>query len=179
MRPSGLLRGTVCLVVVSFLAVAAFPARASAQERKGFVIGFGGGFGYTNWGTNHSGVFTNIKIGYAPTNRFAILWHSASTTFKANNGSWMMDGMAGGSIQIFLSKQPGRGGYVIGGAGYHNMGRFQDFPYGTNDLGFGIRGGFGYEFAKRWTVETLVQHGFHKDQGNPTSLGVTVNWLFY
>jgi hypothetical protein len=169
------------LIVVFVLAPAVLSEAAPAGERKGFVIGVGAGFGRTDWGVNHSGLFTNFKIGYAPTEQSMILWQSSGTFFKGTDGDWKMDGIGGAAVQVYVSKKRGRSGCAIAGVGYHNVirMRFSDSGVGgSNSIGLGIRGGFGYEFAPHWTIEALVHHGFNAREHNPTSVGVSLNVIW-
>jgi hypothetical protein len=172
------LRIAVVILIAGFI-VGLAPSRAAAFDggRKGFVIGLGVGYGRTGWGVNHSGLFTSFKIGYAPTDRVMILWHSSGTFFKGVSGEWKMDGVGGLSMQVYLSSAP-RAAYVIAGGGYQNV---MSFSAATNEIGPGVRAGFGYEFTKHLSVEAIVQHGFHKTglatTSNPTSFGVTLNVL--
>jgi hypothetical protein len=222
MKPGDMLRATlaaivvlVCSASVSQAQVPPPPASAGSPPavdqqaprtapvttgaRKGFVIGFGAGYGITNWKEmvptqcragyyycttrdteGRSGVFTNFKIGYAPNNRLMILWHSANVFFGSSAESgFITDGIGGGSLQFYLSdKTPSV--YVLGGAGYHNIMHFSSESLaGSNTFAFGIRGGAGFEFARHWAVEGLVQHSFNAAEGRPTSVGVSLNWLWY
>jgi hypothetical protein len=185
---------TAAMVLATGVATAQTPAPPGG--RKGFVVGFGGGFGYSTWNEstyeycgyycgyrqvnsgNRSGVFTNFKIGFAPSDRLMILWHSSGTFFGSRYGSgFIMDGIGGLSVQYYFSSGPGA--YALGGVGYHNIMRFDPGYGGENNLGVGVRGGFGFEFHRHWSVEAIVQHGFNESENNPTSVGVTVNWTWY
>jgi len=171
----------------------------TASGRKGFVIGVGVGFGATNWkelvprtcGAGYyyctardtkgrSGVFTNFKVGYAPSDRLMIVWHSSNVFFGSSAESgFITDGIGGGSVLFYVSeKAPSV--YVLGGAGYHNiMHVSSESLAGSNTFAFGIRGGVGFEFARHWAVEGLVQHSFNAAEGRPTSIGVSLNWIWY
>ena len=183
------------------------PQQAQAQEDKsgGFVIGFGAGYGHSNWQqapyyppcsytsyypyytcppavpgvSSHTGIATNFKIGGAINHRFLILFHSTNTIFDTETEGTVMDGMAGADLQVHVAGRKGRSVYVFGGAGYQNIIHFNfDDPYsGSNSIGFGVRGGAGFEFVKYLTVEFHVQHGFYETEHNPTSFAVTVNFL--
>jgi len=176
MKSSGLKRGILCAAVLILGVMVAIPASAAPGERKGFFFGLGVGYGQTSWGTNHGGVVGNLKVGYAPTNQVLIMFQSAGTYFKGNDGDLRDDGMGSVGVQIYFTKTSGRGGYAIASVGYHNLIKFDP---ATNNFGIGIRGGVGYEFVKHWTVEAFVQHGFNTKVQSPTSFGVTLNWLFY
>jgi len=86
--------------------------------------------------------------------------------------------MAGGDLQVHFGRK-GRSFYVFGGAGYQNIMHFNvlDASSVSNSVGFGIRGGAGFEFVKFLTAEFHVQHGFNENEHNPTSFAVTVNFL--
>jgi hypothetical protein len=179
------------------------PQQAQAREDDGggFVIGFGGGYGSTNWTeaayylpgnysyyyygvnhaeipTSHSGFTANFKIGAAINKRILILFHSTSTFFSTDTEGTVVDGMAGGDLQLHFGRK-GRSFYVFGGAGYQNIMHFSvDDPYaGSNSFGLGIRGGAGFEIVKYLTIEGHVQHGFNETEHNPTSFAVTINFL--
>jgi hypothetical protein len=180
------------------------PEQAKAQEDNGggFVIGIGGGYGSTDWKeaayylpgnysyyyygvqhadipTSHTGFSTNFKIGGAINKRFLILFHSTTTFFNTETEGTVVDGMAGGDLQVHFGRK-GRSVYVFGGAGYQNILRVSfDDPYGgtSNSVGFGIRGGAGFEIVKYLAIEGHVQHGFNENEHNPTSFAVTVNFL--
>ena len=50
----------------------------------------------------------------------------------------------------------------------------------SNETGFGLFGGVGYEFSKHWTVEVdLLYSAVNKDESDTNSFGVlvTVNFL--
>lgn len=171
-------------------------AQAQEDDGGGFVIGFGGGYGWTNWKetplpcywyscppktdlpSSHTGFASNFRIGAAINKRFLILFHSTSTFFNTENEGTVVDGMAGGDLQIHFGRK-GRSFYVFGGAGYHNVMHFDfDDPYsGANSFGLGIRGGAGFEIVKYLTIEGHVQHGFNEAEHNPTSFAVTINFL--
>ena len=138
-------------------------SKPQAQEDNGggFVIGFGGGYGSTNWKdaayylpgnyipTSHSGFTANFRIGAAINKRILILFHSTNTFFSTDTEGTVADGMAGGDLQMHFGRK-GRSFYVFGGAGYQNIMHFSvDDPYaGSNSFGLGIRGGAGFEIVK-------------------------------
>lgn len=181
---------------------AAPPQQAQAQEDEGggFVIGFGGGYGSTNWKeseyyytppcyyyycppkknlpSSHAGFTTNFRIGGAINKRFLILFHSTNTFFNTETEGTVVDGMAGADLQVHFGRK-GRSFYVFGGAGYQNIMHFSfDGTYeGGNSFGLGIRGGAGFEIVKYLTIEGHVQHGFNEAEHNPTSFAVTINFL--
>jgi hypothetical protein len=178
------------------------PQQTQVQQDNGggFVIGFGGGYGSTDWKeagyyytppcysfycppkasypSSHAGFTTNFRIGAAINKQFLILFHSTNTIFSTATEGTVMDGMAGGDLQVHFGRK-GRSFYVFGGAGYQNIMHFSvDDPYaGSNSFGLGVRGGAGFEFVKYLTVEGHVQHGFNEAEHNPTSFAVTINFL--
>ena len=177
------------------------PAQAQEDTSGGFVIGFGAGWGTTDWKesayylpnnysyfyygvnksdipTSNSGLTTNFKIGAAINSRFLILFHSTATFFDTETEGTVVDGMAGGDLQMHFGRK-GRSFYVFGGAGYHNVMHF-DFedPYsGSNSVGLGIRAGAGIELVKYLAIEFHVQHGFNENEHKPTAWAVTFNFL--
>jgi hypothetical protein len=206
----------VVVIIGGAALVAAAPQGASGQgstpqataeqntSRGGFVIGFGGGFGWTNWRLapyitytsistypyyrmvtvtpegGYSGFSTNFKIGWGLNDRLLLLFQSTGMFLSPGEGyDTHMDGMGGLAVQYYLSGKRGRAPYVIGGAGYHNMMRLDvENGGGSNSLGFGVRGGAGYEFAKHFTVEAVFQHGFNSDERNPTSFSISLNAIW-
>jgi hypothetical protein len=159
-------------------------SETATANRKGFVIGLGGGAGrYTGSSTfgfspgDGSAVVTDFKVGYAPTDQVLV--------FYSNQVAWMHAGLydlagvtGGGATFMFRPTTPSAfvTGAVGASVGVVGLGGAGDRAV---DRGTGYRIGGGYEFARRWSIEgglTTVRLDSGIDQ---TVLSATVNWLFY
>lgn len=129
-----------------------------AAERKGFILGIGAGGssialtqknGSQSTKNVESGLATNFKIGYAPTDELEIYWSSKVAWFNLNS-SELIAGVAGlGVTKYFGGSAPCP--FVSVGAGYANI---QDYNV-TQDqyLGTGLYLGVGYELIEHVNVE--------------------------
>ena len=151
-------------------------------ERKGFILGLGIGPGYSSY-PEKGGLFTTVKAGYAPTNQLLILSEISTVYISGLSHSTdnLFQGIFGVSVQFFPIEEPGNGVYLLAGAGIHNMAFYRDdWEGGSNNYGFGIRGGVGYEFIKHFSVEGIVQQGFHSESYlSSTSYGIAFTYIFY
>jgi len=149
------------------------------QGRKGFIIGFGVGPGFTTFNPMPSplstsservikgAVMTDFKIGYAPSSKVAIYWTSKvawfgyepENRFGSAGSSTHTNGSAGLGFSYFQeAKAPTL--FFTGGIGYSTWGGFDD---ANSILGWGSFLGLGYEFVPHWSLE------LNYTQGNPTA----------
>jgi hypothetical protein len=154
-------------------------------QRKGFVIGFGLGGGYTTFTQtiefmglsetgdreNKFGLHTDIKIGYAPSNQLLIYWMNNFTWFSTENifddNVTFASGVSGFGFSYSFSSED-KSAFLRGGIG----GSAWMAPFDSDIdswYGFGVVGGFGYEFAKHWSIEAIVMWS------NPTSEDLGIN----
>jgi len=162
------------------------------DERKGFIIGGGLGVGYlsntTSLGslseTDSRIVFPfNLKIGYAPSNTLEI-FYIIKMLWWGQSGSTYSLGLLGAAFTLYLDNASETDWFVSGGIGYASLSKLY-LPTGSggsssNETGFGLFGGVGYEFSKHWTIEVdLLYSTVSKDDSDTNSFGVlvTVNFL--
>jgi len=186
-------------------------------HRKGFILGAGFGPGSTFYsmkdeagyedevmeshdrGDYHGyGVYSNLKIGYAPTDQIKIYLESENTYFRGEVEIGHT-GVSGIGVGYYL-KPESPSWYMSAGIGYSTWNPplfppfevlFEEYNY----LGFGLRGAVGYEFARHFGVEfnfmwgnptrdkpwTPAHDGYDYDLTiiNAMSVGLTINALGY
>ena len=171
-------------------------------NRKGFIIGIGGGPGYTTFNqTFKSSSFTNtsdrqkkrtfmsdFRIGYAPGNLLQIYWMSKVSWFKLKispeDDVILANGFGGvGATYSFNSTGPSP--FVTGGLGFSTWAL--PFEQGAETMiGFGAIAGVGHEFARHWSVEFDLMLGQPSTREsvaelttNALSFKLTLNVLAY
>jgi hypothetical protein len=172
----------VVLLLLTSTIVSAFDG-----NRKGFILGFGIGPGYTSYtetlefgNSSASGdesgmsIDTDFKIGYAPSELLQIYWMSKVAWFSqevvvtdifgnilAQEDFMVSSGIGGIGVSYYfqpLTPSP----YILGGLGIS----IWDYPFeeGTSAMtGFGMTFGGGYEFSRHWSVEGVLTYGQSKD----------------
>lgn len=171
-------------------------------QRKGFVLGFGLGGGYTTFTQtvevsgvsetgdreNKFGVNSDFKIGYAPSNQLLIYWMSNVNWFNLENvlgdNVIIANGVGGVGFTYYFSPAD-KSAYLRGGIG----GSTWMAPFDSdidNWYGFGVVGGFGYEFAKHWSIEAVAMWSNPSIEilgidfkTNALSFAITLNILGY
>ena len=157
-------------IVVSFIFVVILCQSGFSWdgERKGFILGFGAGFGSLNFtqeisylGTTVSGsehhlpLFTNFKIGGAPTDQLLIYWSSKVSWFPIENALNETVTIIAGTGTVSLSyywMESAPSWFLSGGLGYSTW----DTPFeegGKTWLGTGAFIGGGYEFSPHMSIE--------------------------
>ncbi len=138
---------TCAVVYVSFLVLAS-QLSAFDGQRKGFVLGGGGGFGYLavadfahNRGISPS---LNFKLGYGVSNTLEISCNIvAAGVFRTGiDGDDVPSGLAAIALTKYF-KPEGPGFFVTGGIGLSKI----------DTAGFGAIGGVGYELSRHWSVQ--------------------------
>jgi len=183
-------------------------AHAWDDQRKGFLLGFGIGPGFTSFtqkvtvdyfggGTesvesdreNKVGVMTDFKIGYAPDNSWAIYYTSKVSWFGMTNalGSdvTIANGLGAVAVSYWFNQQA-PSPFIAGGIGFSTWSLpFEDNPPDTW-MGAGLFAGGGYEFSRHWSIEGYLSWGKPKDKefgievsSNALSVMFTVNVLGY
>jgi len=178
-------RGIVTLLVLTAVIVTATSVCAFNGERKGFVLGFGIGPGYTNFSQELGGIesdsegkasiVTDFKIGGGFNEQFLLYYENRLSWFKltvvdevyydpfADEVTFTETdvtiahgiGLVGMSY-YFKTEAPSF--YVLGSVGVSSW----SAPFETNSdmwVGFGISAGVGYEFAKHWAIEGTLNYG--------------------
>ena len=175
-------RGFVTIMVLTVLIVTATSVYAFDGERKGFILGFGIGPGYTNFSQEINGleldsegkvsIATDFKIGYGFNEQFLLYYENRVSWFKMTSVSdcdfaygfrcaeedvTIAHGIGlVGMSYYFQTEAPSF--YILGSVGVSTW----SAPFETNSdtsVGFGISGGGGYEFTKHWSIEGTLNYG--------------------
>ena len=142
-------------------------------QRKGFLLGFGGGVANVSFSQeiesfnesiesdteNKNGFATDFKIGFAPTNKLEIYYSHQTAWFSMRNALdeyiTIADGVGTLSISYFLAPELKDGNwhsslFLSGGVGVSSW----STPTEDNDAweGNGFFAGIGYEFTKHYRV---------------------------
>ena len=194
---------TKWMLVVAWLALAAIPAEAFNNQRKGFVLGAGLGAAGTTFsqelkenGTlaeetdseTKPSVLSDFKIGFGPSDQMLIYYFSHVTWFSIENvfenDVTIANGVGGLGVTYFLRPQAPCW-FVEGGIGFASWAT----PFEENSrsmTGFGIWLGAGHEFSRHWMVEVSVGSGNPSDEEydlkattKATTIGISVNYLGY
>lgn len=195
----------LCIILVTTTGTFAWDG-----ERKGFILGLGVGpgidihkqkaevlgFEIPDSGIDESkfSIFTDFKLGYAPSNILQIYYVNKVCWLK---GDWLdvrgmdfgyyadvmiLSGLTGvGVTYYFAPVAPSP--FISGGVG---LATSLPFESGANSrMGFGFFAGGGYEFAKHWSVEGSFRWGHATNteildfSTDDITLSVTVNALGY
>ena len=175
-------------------------------NRKGFIIGIGGGPGYTTFNETFKSSFSgntftmtsdrqnkltfmsDFRIGYAPSNLLQIYWMSKVSWFKLKSSPEedVIIANGFGGVGVTYSFNPtGPSPFITGGLGFSTWAL--PFEQGTETMtGLGVVAGVGYEFASHWSFEFDLMWGQPdtKEGGaeltiNTLSLKFTLNVLAY
>jgi len=133
-------RLVVFLGMVLCLSVAT--ASDVAAQRRGFIIGFGAGPGFTTGDVDSRvGIATDFKIG-GMLGESLQLYYSAKSNLLFYDGDPEATGVSGiGAAYVLPS------GFNINGLA--GLATWVDFDGGTSN-GFGLGAGVGYEFTDKW-----------------------------
>lgn len=191
----------VIILILGFVCVSASSSYALDGKRKGFIIGIGAGAGLTSfkekWGAFESdreskmAIMTDFKLGYAPSNQFAIFWTSKvswlrlkteGNAFVPSSSFTVVNGMGGLGLAYYFQPE-GPSPYLTGGLGFSSWGT--PFEEGTDTLyGSGLALGVGYEFSRHWSIEGGLVLGSPKDADfdysiDTMAIRLTINVLGY
>lgn len=161
--------------------------------RKGFILGFGAGFGSLNFtqelnyfentasgSESHFPFFTNFKIGGAPTDQIMIYWSSKVSWFPMVNALNQTVTMIAGTGTIAVSyywKSFAPSWFISGGLGY---GTWQA-PFEEDSeawIGTGLMFGVGYEFSPHWSFEGGFNWGNPKKSEGAVEATTTHKTIF-
>ncbi|MGB2768945.1 MAG: hypothetical protein WBC88_04390 [Candidatus Zixiibacteriota bacterium] len=194
-----------CLLLSFILFFLAVNAYAWDGQRKGFLLGFGIGPGFTSFTQkvtyphdtnrvvvirhipgvsaesgrqNKAAVVTDFKIGYAPDNTWAI-YHTSKVYFYGitNMSGWDVTIASGlGALAVsYWFKPQAPSPFVAGGLGYS----IWALPFEDNRpdtwIGLGLFAGGGYEYSRHVSVEGYLSWGQPKHK--ESSLEVSSNAL--
>ncbi|GEM_PF-5196171 len=174
------------------------------MNRFVFSYGLGGGISFVSAKTydpedpwNNSRIRTtylkpcfssNLRIGYAPSEKFFICWNAKSNFFREilssepDNTEWLAGGGAGIGI-LFFPFGADLPLYITGQFGYSNL--FKGFHLDINNFGTEIGAGAGYVILKNFSVELSLQLGtseksyYNGSVSNPLILNFTFNYIFW
>ncbi|MCX7835692.1 MAG: porin family protein [bacterium] len=191
----------ICLSILFCIFVFSHSLYAFDNERQGFILGFGIGFGSISYtqelstpyrsvsGSESKNPFvTNFKIGYAPQNQWSIYWSSKVNWFEMDNAAGSTSDMAAGYGTIsgsYYLKTEAPSFYFSGGFGRSTWIAWSSSG-DNSSTGSGVMFGAGYEFSKHWCVELSMGFGEPSETvngvtltTNTTAIMLTVNGMLY
>lgn len=177
------------------------------KNRLVFSFGLGGGISYLKskiydhefqWddhgiksGYVKPSISSNMRIGFAPSDKFFICWNARANICREVLGSgfeesdWLTCGGAGLGITFFPSGSLSHL-YFSGLIGYSNLYNLnKGLEFDVNSFGTEIGIGAGYVFVNRFSVELFVQAGsseksyYNGSLRNPLVLNLTLNYIFW
>ncbi len=191
------------IMVIGIIFVVSIPSQAFDGQRKGFLLGFGIGPGYTSFDLTYDsagttiyetseskvGMFTNFKIGFAPSNKLMVYWTSNVSWFGLSDSTTNDEsktfaaGVGGLGISYYFQPEAPSLYITLGGG----LGTWSQPFEGTDPwVGYGITGGLGYEFSRNWSLELNFIYGNATDEAGefefesqPIAIGLTINAIGY
>jgi hypothetical protein len=165
----------VLLLVTAAVLLATATVQAFDRDRKGFIIGLGGGLGVTSFtqeaNLNGHGVksdretdfslATDFRIGGGISNQFMLYYENRVAWFRMASRTGtdvtIADGVGlVGASYYFQTRAPSA--YILGSVGTSSW----MAPFESNSkawTGLGLSGGFGYEFSPRISIEATINRG--------------------
>ena len=149
-----------------------------AQERKGFIIGFGIGAGLTTWKVSVDGLAfeseretkgslaTDFKIGAQVSPAVQVYYLSRVQFFGGSDFiDVIVSGVSAIGVTYVLPSSPQI--QLSGGVGLSSWNEIvvASCCSTVSATGFGLTGGFGYEFADLWLLDISVTYGMPSDSG--------------
>jgi hypothetical protein len=175
-------------------AAGAQPGPAVTAERKGFIIGIGGGPGLVRRdgrevrnqagillvsipSANFFSIVTDFKVGYAPSDQL-LLYYSNNAAFSRDDfDDFFLVGLSGGGV-TYLMKATSPTPFVSGSVGVATLSSIVEDTDAEYGVGFSVGGGF--EFARHWSVDGQVIFARFGDGFlNHTVFRGGINFLFY
>ncbi len=183
------------LLVIALTLAPAGDADAFDGSRRGFVLGFGAGWGQAEQTlsgslggmsfdatSEYSGVATDFRIGGGLSDQWLLYWTSQQVFFSSENTTF---GQGIGAVAVTWYSRPEAPALLLeGGVG---VGGLADLEGGGSDTGFGILLGAGYEFARHWQLEATWVYASVDAEGLETfgfdaslsTVRVTLCWMGY
>ncbi len=170
-------RAVTALLILIAIAVMTTSAEAFNGERKGFLLGFGVGPGWSSFQGDVEGyetgdreskfaIGTDFKIGAGINDQLLIYYVNRVAWFKSS--SVTSDSLLQEDVTIASSvglvgisyyfKTEAPAWYVVGAIGVSTWSAPLESDSETF-TGFGVTGGIGYEFTKHWSLEATVNWG--------------------
>ncbi len=192
------------LLLTALVMLVSTQALAFDDERKGFMLGLGAGFGSAKWdmdisgdvaGTSieigasgsWSGLATDVKIGGGASEKLLVYYTSRQVFFSVESTSWLQ-GLNGVGVSYFL-EPVGPSFYFNGALGLGGVRLLDDGGGSENGVGFLVGGG--YEFTSHWSIEAnYMQANVFSESASVggaevsadwkvSNFTVSVNWLAY
>ncbi len=182
-------------ILTAMLVLTVTSADALDNNRRGFVVGFGAGWGSatqelsTSGGgldlslsSSTGGVATDFRIGHGFNERW-LLYYTNQQVFFGLNGDSYAQGLTGiGCMHFFSPQAPALLVEAALGAGVLWNADARD-----SESGFGLLLGFGYEFARHFQIKadwyyaelnqaTIGEVDYKSTMG---TFRITLNWLGY
>jgi hypothetical protein len=201
-------QAALLVFILGFILIMAVNGFAFDKERKGFILGFGLGPGFSSYSQtidsagfriddeslSKMALFTDFKIGYAPSNQLMIFWLSKvnwfgredtiqTTTSTRKEAITVANGVGGLGITYFF-KPEAPSLYATVGGGF--SARSEPFRGTDSWLSFGFAGALGWEFQQNWTLELSAIYGKPTHSAAPYDyeadffgVGLSINVLGY
>ncbi len=190
--------------MVAMVLTAATGVQAFDRNRKGFIIGLGGGLGFTSyqheedWGwvyeTQMDTGDRKTTVAFATDFRIGGGFNEQFMLYYENRVAWLSaEGDSAGGSDVIAAHAVGLIGfsyylkpitptwYLVGSVGTSSW--MEPFETdGDTKSGFGLSGGAGYEFARRVSVEGTVNWGdTEKDECKTKAMSVlfTICYIWY
>jgi hypothetical protein len=172
-------------IITLLVVLAAFflPQQGMAfdNERQGFVLGLGGGFGsakqsYGNNSDSQSGLATTLKIGGGISNQF-LLYYSNRVVFLSEDSYQFAQGMSAIGFSVFL--EPSGPSFFF--SGEVGMGAWSSLESGGgSESGLGLTVGAGVALTPHFLVEANYMTASLGDGAYDWTLSnftLTASWL--
>jgi len=172
-------------IVLALVALIALPNQASAfnDERQGFMLGLGAGYGSAkiSWdgdSDSQTGLATTFKIGGGTSNQLQ-LYYSNRVIFFSENDYNFYQGMSAFGVSYYL--EPTAPSFFF--SGELGLGALNSFESGYDgDSGFGFTIGGGFEIAPHLILEANYMSAGVGDSPFDYTISnftVTFSWLGY
>ena len=198
-------RMVVLLLVAATVLLATTTVQALDRNRKGFIIGLGGGLGVTSFTQEVQeasgggvavksdretdfGLATDFRIGGGINDQFMLYYENRVAWFRIASAAGKDVTIAHGvglvgASYYFKTRAPSA--YILGSVGTSSwMAPFEEDS--ETWTGLGLSGGLGYEFSPRVSIEATINRGTpSKDFGglefktNAISVLVTLCYIWY
>lgn len=184
------------LLIFSLLSVLPCNLSAFDSKRKGFVLGFGAGPGFTSYSSDYYpyskstlGMVTDFKIGLGVSDRLLILYSNKVVWFSFQDPVWgssqtTLTGITSVGLSYFF-KPTAPCFFISGGIGGSFWTPFQTTYFSGSWIGSGFYCGVGYESSPHFYIEIsgiLGSGGSNQTDyagKNPSSIMITLNFLLY
>jgi Outer membrane protein beta-barrel domain len=176
------------IVGILLVVITAGAAHAFDDERSGFMmaLGLGFGMGEASWdeagGTGEdsgSGAATELRLGHCWRDNLWIYAVNRALFFEGDTPDNLVQGLAGVGAAWFFEPRD-RVVYLTGELG---VGVRRNEEIFHSDDGFGFALGAGWEFREHWIVETNYMKATVEDDGWPqqdlTNISISIGWIGY